>query len=141
MIKSITESLKAIMGGPAGYRRLTAQKAAHILEVEKGEITGFVIKMPDGTTAVVDTCAVRWIGQQEMTRLMHHIPSPLINRIRLMTAGDIKLMAGEMTAGEMRTCKAVLAWVVRQMEEEHNNVVGANALEAATKPPGDFPGK
>lgn len=123
-IRSLIESLKSILGGPAGYRRLTAEKAANIMETGGGELTGFVIKMPDGRTAIVDSCAVRWVGQQEMKRMMHNIPSPLISRIKLMTASDIKLLAGEMTASEMRTCKAILAWVTRQMEEESSRSEG-----------------
>lgn len=115
---SLVDSLKGILGGNAGYAKLTAEKA-HFLTQQGGEVTGVVVKTNDGRTAIVNNCAVRWLYPDGMTQLMHNAPSPLITRLKIMTTEEIRLCMGEMSQAEMRTCKAALHWVAKILENEH----------------------
>jgi hypothetical protein len=44
----------------------------------------------------------------------------LINKISAMKDQDIRLLCGEMTAQEMRTAKALLAWFIRELKKIGN---------------------
>lgn len=47
---------------------------------------------------------------------------PLAEKIKSMKDQDIRLLCGELTAQEMRTAKAILNWVVRNLEGQNQTV-------------------
>ncbi len=52
--------------------RLTAQKAAHILERDGYVVTGVVMTLPDGRACIVNRSAVRWLhGKDDLFNLLH----------------------------------------------------------------------
>jgi len=52
--------------------RLTAQKAAHIIERDGYTVTGVVMTLPDGRACIVNRSAVRWLqGKDELFNLLH----------------------------------------------------------------------
>lgn len=44
----------------------------------------------------------------------------LYEKIKSMSSQDIKLLCGELTAGEMRTLKAYQNWIVRELDKIKN---------------------
>ena len=47
--------------------------------------------------------------------------SDLLTRIETMTNQDIQLICGEMTRQELRTARALLGWVVREIRAKPND--------------------
>lgn len=52
--------------------RLTAQKAAHIIDRDGYAVTGVVLTLPDGRACIVNRSAVRWLhGNDDLFNLLH----------------------------------------------------------------------
>lgn len=56
-------------------------------------------------------------GMRDDLHYLRNKISDLTVRLDNMTDSDIRLMCGEMTAGEMRTVKAFKSWVVRELKD------------------------
>lgn len=51
--------------------RLTEEKAAHIMQRDGYEVTGYVLAQPDGRRCIVEKSAVRWLNKDQMWEVMH----------------------------------------------------------------------
>lgn len=63
---SVESKIKALIGD-----RITAQKAAHIIERDGYKVTGIVLTLDDGRACIVNMGAVRWLhGARDMWNLL-----------------------------------------------------------------------
>lgn len=84
-----------------------ANEIIRVLKEELAAICVAVGRSKDGTGFDVD-----WYNLQGDVRAF-----AASARLTMPTASEIRLAAGELTAGEMRTAKAVLAWFIRRADK------------------------
>lgn len=81
MLKQI-EAWKPSPSAPA--RDLTIEKVKQVVSRDSAKVTGAMLTLPDGSSAIIDKSAVRWLSKDEWWWLMHVSESPINDRTQLV---------------------------------------------------------